>query len=43
MHEGVKILNYLVPKAFLHENGRLTGMCVRESYGAEATQRDGVS
>jgi len=26
MHEGIPILNYLVPKEFLHENGRLTGM-----------------
>jgi NADPH-dependent glutamate synthase beta subunit-like oxidoreductase len=26
MHEGIPILNFLVPKAFLHENGRLTGM-----------------
>ena len=26
MHEGVAILNYLVPKAFAHENGRLTGV-----------------
>ena len=26
MHEGIPILNYLVPKAFLHANGRLTGM-----------------
>jgi len=26
IHEGIPILNYLVPKAFLHENGRLTGM-----------------
>jgi formate dehydrogenase beta subunit len=26
MHEGVAILNYLVPKAFTHENGRLTGV-----------------
>jgi len=25
-HEGIPILNYLVPKAFLHENGKLTGM-----------------
>ncbi len=25
-HEGIPILNYLVPKAFEHENGRLTGM-----------------
>jgi len=26
MHEGIPILNYLVPKAFTHENGRLTGV-----------------
>ncbi|HQR22008.1 MAG TPA: FAD-dependent oxidoreductase [Burkholderiaceae bacterium] len=26
MHEGIPILNYHVPKAFLHEHGRLTGM-----------------
>lgn len=26
MHEGIPILNYHVPKAFLHENGRLVGM-----------------
>jgi len=26
IHEGVRILNYLVPKAYVHENGRLTGM-----------------
>jgi NADPH-dependent glutamate synthase beta subunit-like oxidoreductase len=26
MHEGIPILNYLVPKAFLHEKGQLTGM-----------------
>ncbi|MGB2819276.1 MAG: FAD-dependent oxidoreductase, partial [Burkholderiaceae bacterium] len=25
-HEGIPILNFLVPKAFLHENGKLTGM-----------------
>jgi len=25
-HEGIPILNYLVPKAFLHQAGRLTGM-----------------
>ncbi|MEA2755959.1 MAG: formate dehydrogenase beta subunit [Aliidongia sp.] len=25
-HEGIPILNYLVPRAFLHEQGRLTGM-----------------
>jgi NADPH-dependent glutamate synthase beta subunit-like oxidoreductase len=26
MHEGIPILNYLVPKQVLHENGKLTGM-----------------
>jgi formate dehydrogenase beta subunit len=26
MHEGIPILNYLVPKRVLHENGKLTGM-----------------
>jgi formate dehydrogenase beta subunit len=25
-HEGIPILNYLVPKTFVHENGKLTGM-----------------
>jgi formate dehydrogenase beta subunit len=25
-HEGIPILNYLVPKSFAHENGKLTGM-----------------
>jgi NADPH-dependent glutamate synthase beta subunit-like oxidoreductase len=26
MHEGIPILDYLVPKTFVHDNGRLTGM-----------------
>ena len=26
VHEGVEILNFLVPKAFTHESGRLTGV-----------------
>jgi NADPH-dependent glutamate synthase beta subunit-like oxidoreductase len=26
MHEDIPILNYLVPKAFVHDHGRLTGM-----------------
>jgi formate dehydrogenase (NADP+) beta subunit len=26
MHEGIPIMNYLVPKAFVHDGGRLTGM-----------------
>ena len=30
MHEGIPILNYLVPKEFTHEDGRLTGVRVRE-------------
>jgi NADPH-dependent glutamate synthase beta subunit-like oxidoreductase len=25
-HEGIPIINYLVPKAFKHDNGKLTGM-----------------
>jgi NADPH-dependent glutamate synthase beta subunit-like oxidoreductase len=26
MHEGIPVLNYLVPKAFLHDDGKLTGV-----------------
>src|SRR5437762_12177818 len=26
IHEGIPIINYHVPKAFTHENGRLTGV-----------------
>jgi len=26
MHEGIPILNYMVPKSFTHDNGRLTGV-----------------
>ena len=37
-HEGVKILNWLNPKAFLHDNGRLTGM-VFEKTRAETDAR----
>ena len=33
MHEGIPILNFLVPKEFTHENGRLTGVRVREGEG----------
>jgi len=32
-HEGIPILNYLVPKAFLHQDGKLTGMSF-ENYAA---------
>lgn len=38
MHEGIPIINYHVPKAFVHENGRLTGMrfeVVRAEYDAQ--------
>ena len=37
-HEGIPILNYLVPKSFLHENGKLTGM-VFEKVKAEYDAR----
>ncbi len=38
MHEGIPILNYHVPKSFVHEGGRLTGMTfevVRAEYDAQ--------
>ena len=38
MHEGIPILNYLVPKAFVHDEGRLTGMVfekVKAVYSSE--------
>ena len=38
MHEGIPIFNCHVPKAFLHDNGRLTGMTfekVRAEYDAK--------
>ena len=38
-HEGVPFLNYHVPKAFLHENGRLTGMLFQKV--APATDHNG--
>jgi ferredoxin len=37
MHEGIPILNWLVPKAFTHERGRLTGVLfekVKAEYGS---------
>ncbi|PWS35000.1 glutamate synthase [Falsiroseomonas bella] len=36
MHEGIPILNYLVPKEFTHANGRLTGVLFEKV----AAQRD---
>jgi NADPH-dependent glutamate synthase beta subunit-like oxidoreductase len=38
IHEGIPILNYHVPKSFVHENGRLIGMVfekVRAEYDAQ--------
>jgi formate dehydrogenase beta subunit len=42
MHEGIPIINYHVPKAFLHEGGRLTGMSfevVRAEYDAQGRRQ----
>jgi ferredoxin len=36
MHEGIPILNFLVPKAFTHETGKLTGV----TFEKVAAQRD---
>jgi NADPH-dependent glutamate synthase beta subunit-like oxidoreductase/ferredoxin len=38
MHEGIPILNYLVPKAFTHSRGRLTGV-VFEKVAAQYDDR----
>jgi NADPH-dependent glutamate synthase beta subunit-like oxidoreductase len=41
-HEGIPILNYLVPKTFEHENGKLTGMTfekVKAVYDNETEKR----
>ena len=43
MHEGIPILNFLVPKAFIHENGQLTGMTVREGRRPSTTTRAAAS
>ncbi|MFO1329873.1 MAG: FAD-dependent oxidoreductase [Rubrivivax sp.] len=42
MHEGIPILNYHVPKAFLHEGGKLVGMSfeiVRAEYDAKGRRK----
>ncbi len=42
MHEGIPILDWRVPKAFVHENGRLTGMTfekVRAEYDATGRRK----
>ena len=42
MHEGIPIHNYLVPKEFIHENGKLTGITfekVKAEYDAKGRRR----
>src|SRR5690606_2743375 len=42
MHEGIPILDYRVPKAFVHASGRLTGMSferVRAEYDERGRRR----
>jgi NADPH-dependent glutamate synthase beta subunit-like oxidoreductase len=42
MHEGIPILNYHVPRAFVHEDGKLTGMTfelVRAEYDAQGKRQ----
>jgi NADPH-dependent glutamate synthase beta subunit-like oxidoreductase len=42
MNEGIPILNYLVPKEFTHENGRLTGVLfqkVKAEYDANGRRK----
>jgi formate dehydrogenase (NADP+) beta subunit len=42
MHEGIPIHNYLVPKKFIHENGRLTGIVfekVKAEYDATGRRK----
>jgi len=42
MHEDIPILNFLVPKAFTHENGRLTGITfekVKAEYDAKGRRK----
>jgi formate dehydrogenase (NADP+) beta subunit len=38
IHEGIPILNYHVPKAFVHERGRLTGMTFEKVTAAKDDQ-----
>src|SRR6202041_2459608 len=42
MHEGIPILNMLVPKSFTHDNGKLTGVLfekVKAEYDARGRRR----
>ena len=41
MHEGIPIINYHVPKAFVHEDGRLQGMTLRDRQGG--VRREGAA
>ena len=43
MHEGIPIINYHVPKAFVHEDGRLQGMTLRDRQGGLRRARAGAS
>jgi NADPH-dependent glutamate synthase beta subunit-like oxidoreductase len=45
MHEGIPIFNYLIPKEFTHENGRLTGIVFQKvkAIRDEKGRRDLVS
>ena len=43
MHEGIPILNFLVPKEFMHDNGKLTGMHLREGAAPNTTPRAGAA
>jgi NADPH-dependent glutamate synthase beta subunit-like oxidoreductase/ferredoxin len=41
-HEGIPIFNYMVPKSFTHENGKLTGMwfeIVKAEYDAKGRRK----
>ena len=38
-HEGIPIINFHVPKAFVHEGGRLVGMTLRDRAGALRRRR----
>ncbi|MHB8447878.1 MAG: FAD-dependent oxidoreductase [Rudaea sp.] len=38
MHEGIPILNYLVPKTFVHEHGKLTGMTFEKVHAEHDAQ-----
>ena len=39
MHEGIPILNFLVPKEFIHDNGKLTGVLFEKVKAEAATPR----